>query len=48
MRLVIWYLRRLYKKTGKPILFLKGTGKDYPMYILYTEDEHAYDRMDNF
>ena len=48
MWLVMWYLRRQYRKFGKPILYVRGTGKDYPRYILYTEDANVYKRMEDF
>lgn len=38
----------MYIKIGKPILFIKGIGNDYPKYLLYTEDENVYKRMDKF
>jgi hypothetical protein len=37
-----------YKKYGKPIMYIKGTGKQYPSYLLYTENEEVYKRMDKF
>ncbi len=47
-RFVMWWLHRQCIKYGKPILYIKGTGKDYPKYLLYTEDEWVYRRMDIF
>jgi len=38
-QIVFWYLRKLYKKYGEHILFIKGTEKDFPKYLLYTENE---------
>ena len=37
-----------YKKHGMPIFYIKGLKKDYPKYLLYTEDENVYQRMDRF
>lgn len=48
IRLIMWILHRMYKKENKPIYFIKGTGKDYPRYLLYTEDVEQYKRMDFF
>ena len=47
-RFVMWWLHRRYKKTGMPIYYIKGTKKDYPKYLIYTEDEAVYKRMDRF
>ncbi len=48
LRIFLWWLHRQYKKTNQPIYYIKGTGSDYPKYLLYTEDEHVYQRMDDF
>jgi hypothetical protein len=37
-----------YKHYKQPIFYIKGTGKDYPHYLLYTESENVYKRMDDF
>lgn len=47
-RLVMLWLHREYKKYGKPIYYIRGTGEDYPKYLLYTEDKQIYQRMDKF
>lgn len=47
-RFVMWLLHRKYIKYGKPIFYIKGTDKDYPKYLLYTEDCRQYARMDGF
>ena len=49
-RLVFWLLRRKYRKMydGYTVLFIRGTEKDYPRFLLYTEDESEYKRMNNF
>lgn len=46
--IVMWVLHRMYTKCNKPILYIKGTGADYPKYLLYTEDVNVYQRMDDF
>jgi hypothetical protein len=40
----------MYKNYGMPIFYIKGLKKDgdYPKYLLYTEDENVYQRMDRF
>lgn len=48
IRLIIWLLHWQYKRHGYPIFYIKGHGKDYPKYLLYTEDENVYYRMDDF
>jgi hypothetical protein len=46
---IIMFLCHLqYKKYKQPILYIKGTGKEYPHYLLYTEDKNVYKRMDEF
>lgn len=47
-RIIIWLLHRKYIKYGMPIYYIKGTGKAYPIYMLYTEDINVYKRMDEF
>lgn len=46
-RLIMWLCHIMYKKYGKPIFYIKGTEKDYPKYLLYTENENIYQRIDN-
>ena len=48
IRFVMWILHRQYIKRGKPILYIKGINKDYPKYLLYTENSDVYQRMDKF
>jgi hypothetical protein len=48
LRVIMFLCSILYKKYNKPILYIKGTGKDYPRYLLYTQDENVYKRMDEF
>lgn len=45
-RLIMWLCHLKYKKYGKPIFYIKGTGKDYPRYLLFTEDASVYRKMD--
>ena len=47
-RIIMWLCHLKYKKYKKPILYIKGTGKDYPKYLLFTEDENIYKRMEQF
>lgn len=48
LKIVMWYLHIRYKKQKDDILYIKGTGKQYPRYLLYTENEKVYKRMDDF
>jgi len=48
IRIILFLCRIYYKKHGQPILYIKGTGRDYPRHLLYTEDEEQYKRMDEF
>lgn len=48
IRLIMWLLHLQYKRQGDAIFYIKGRGKGYPKYLLYTEDENVYYRMDNF
>lgn len=47
-RFIIWCLHKLYLKQNQPILYIRGTGKDFPKYLLYTENPNVYKRMDDF
>jgi hypothetical protein len=49
-RIIMWLCHIRYKKYGMPIFYIKGLkkDKDYPKYLLYTEDENVYQRMDRF
>lgn len=47
-KLIMFLCRIQYKKYGKSTLFIKGTGEDYPRFLIYTENEKAYKRMDEF
>lgn len=46
--IIIWLCHLEYKRFGKPIYYIKGLGKDYPKYLLYTENENVQKRMDDF
>lgn len=46
IRFVMWVLHLYYKRYGEAIFYIKGTGKDYPRYLLYTEDSEVYRRME--
>ena len=47
-KIVMWCMRRLYRTYKQPICYIRGTGKDYPRYILYTENANVYKRMEDF
>lgn len=47
-KVVMWYLHQQYKKYGRSVFYIRGTGSDYPKYLLYTEKESVYERMDEF
>lgn len=41
-KIIIWLLQRrlnrLKKQQDTPYLYIKGIGKDYPKYLMYTDD----------
>ena len=45
-RFIMWLCHLRYKRYGMPIFYIKGTGKDYPKYLVYTENEFVYKKMD--
>lgn len=45
-RLVMWWIHRQYLKYGETIFYIRGTGRDYPRYLLYTEEPRAYEEFD--
>lgn len=47
-KIIMWLCHIRYKKYGMPIFYIKGLKKDYPKYLIYTEDEKVYQRMDRF
>lgn len=38
-------LDKLRKKQDTPYIFIKGTGKDYPRYFMYTDNEKIRNKM---
>lgn len=48
VKIIMWLCHIKYKKYDKPIFYIKGTENDYPKYLLYTENENVYQRMDWF
>lgn len=49
-KIILWLCHIMYKKCRMPIFYIKGLkkDKDYPKYLLYTEDENVYQKMDRF
>lgn len=47
-KIIMWLCHIKYKKYGMPILYIKGIESKYPRYLIYTEDEYVYKRMDRF
>ena len=45
---IMWLLHIQYIKCKEPIFYIKGIDEDYPKYLLYTENEDVYSRMDIF
>ena len=45
-RLIMWLCHIRYKKYGTPIFYIRGTGEDFPKYLIYTEDKSVYKKMD--
>lgn len=45
-RFIMWLCHLRYKRYGMPIFYIKGTGKDYPKHLIYTENENVYKKMD--
>lgn len=37
-----------HKKFKEDFIYIKGTGKQYPRFLLYTEKENVYKRMNDF
>lgn len=44
----MFILHLYYKKYGEPIFYVKGKGKAYPKYLLYTEEETVSISMELF
>ena len=47
-KIIMWLCHIRHKKYGMPIFYIKGIENDYSNYLLYTEDENVYQRMDRF
>ncbi len=52
-RFVIWWCHRQYMKNNRKndyettaVFYIKGHGKYYPKYLMYTEDERVYKMFD--
>ena len=44
-RLIMFLLHVSYKRNGHNLMYIKGTGKDYPKYLHYTEHEGVRKNM---
>ena len=48
---IMWVMQRQLNKIRKgqdtPYVFIKGTKKDYPKYLMYTDDEGIRNIMHN-
>ena len=40
-----WNLKRIRKNNNTPYLYIKVTGKDYPKYLMYTDDKKIRNQM---
>ena len=47
-KIIMFLCRIQYKKYRDPIMYIRGSGKSYPSYMLYTEDKYVYQRMEEF
>lgn len=47
-KIIMWLCRIRYKMYNMPTFYIKGKENDYPKYLLYTENENVYHRMDRF
>ena len=45
-KLIMFLCHIQYKKRNQPLMYIRGTGDNYPNYLIYTEDENIYQRMD--
>jgi len=45
-RLVMWWIHRQYLKYGETIFYIRGIDRDYPRYLLYTEEPRVYEKFD--
>lgn len=53
VRLIMWLCHIQYKRYKEErykedIYYIKGKGKNYPKYLLYTENPSTYNRIDRF
>ena len=46
INLIMWYMHKLYTDAGQRIYEIKGTGDDYPKYLVYVESEDLYKRLE--
>jgi hypothetical protein len=47
-KITMLLLHIMYKRIDYDILYIKGTENKYPRYLLYTEKESIYKRMEEF
>jgi hypothetical protein len=47
-KIIMFLLHLEYKRVKNDIYYIKGTEENYPKYLLYTEKENVYKRMDRF
>lgn len=47
-KIIMFLCSIYYKRYNQSIFYIKGTGKNYPKYLLYTENEKTYHKMDKF
>jgi len=40
-----WNLKRMKKSQNTTYLYIKGIGKDYPKYLMYTDNEEIRHQM---
>jgi hypothetical protein len=39
VKIIMFLLHMLYKERNECLVYIKGTGNEYPRYLIYTEDE---------
>jgi len=48
-RFIMWYMKRelrlLRKTQDTPYIYIKGTGKDYPNYLVFTDDKNYRNKL---
>ena len=47
-KLIMFLCHIEYKRHKQPIFYIRGIDKDYPKYLLYTENKDTYRRMNKF